>query len=114
MATAELEKDTISERTVKNLKFRKENGRTYSSAPYGWTNSGERGTNGKIIEGKLIPNPIEQQVIRNIKHWRHIKGDSINQIAATLNFNQIPSKKGGLWSAKTVSDVLNNSLNNLD
>ena len=113
MATAELEKDTISERTVKNLKFRKENGRTYSSAPYGWTNSGERGTNGKIIEGKLIPNHYEQLIIENIKE-RKLKGDSLNKIAYDLNELNIPSKKGGIWSAKTIGDVLNNSLNNLD
>jgi len=110
MATAELEKDTISERTIKNLKFRKENGRTYSSAPFGYDNVGERGNNGKIIEGKLIPNKKEQDIITDIKSVKSI-GKSLNWIANWLNEREIPSKKGGTWSSKTVSDVLNNSLN---
>jgi len=97
-------------RTRDNMKFRKENGRTYSSAPYGWTNEGERGSNGKIIEGKLTPNEKEQAVIKRIKEWK-LADVSLNSIALLLNEDNIPSKKGGTWSAKTVGDVLNNSLN---
>ncbi len=110
MATAELEKDTISERTIKNLKFRKENGRTYSSAPFGWTNEGERGSNGKIIDGKLIPNEEEQKIVAEIFNYKEI-GHSLNKIAEILNSWGIKSKKGGKWSAKTIKDVLENSLN---
>lgn len=102
---------TIAARTKDNMKFRKENGKTYSSEPYGWTNLGERGTNGKIINGKLIPNENEQAVIGDIKRWKE-QGSSLNKIADKLNFDEIPSKKGGRWSAKTIADVLNNSLNN--
>lgn len=112
-AKDELEKDTTALRTKLNMKFRKENGRTYSSAPYGFDNTGERGTNGKIIEGKLIPNEEEQGVIAQIKHFKSLD-KSLNWIASWLNEKQIPSKKGGRWSAKTVGDILNNSLNNLD
>tara|TARA_R110000868_G_scaffold50875_2_gene161949 strand:- start:62 stop:769 length:708 start_codon:yes stop_codon:yes gene_type:complete len=110
MATAELEKDTISERTVKNLKFRKENGKTYSSAPYGYDNIGERGSNGKIIEGKLIPNEAEQKIISYIKELK-IFGMSLGAIATELNSRSTPSKKGGRWTAKTVRDVLKNTIN---
>lgn len=109
-AKDELEKDTTALRTKLNMKFRKENGRTYSSAPYGWTNEGERGSNGKIIEGKLTPNEKEQAVIKRIKEWK-LADVSLNSIALLLNEDEIPSKKGGTWSAKTVGDVLNNSLN---
>jgi DNA invertase Pin-like site-specific DNA recombinase len=109
-AKDELEKDTTALRTRLNMKFRKENGRTYSSAPYGWTNEGERGNNGKIIDGKLIPNEKEQAVIKMIKDLKESKY-TLGAIADKLNFNNIPSKKGGTWSSKTVSDVLNNSLN---
>jgi DNA invertase Pin-like site-specific DNA recombinase len=110
MATAELEKDTISERTVKNLKFRKENGKTYSSAPYGYDNIGERGSNGKIIEGKLIANEAEQKIISYIKELK-IFGMSLGAIATELNSRSTPSKKGGRWTAKTVRDVLKNTIN---
>lgn len=100
----------IAARTKDNMKFRKENGRTYSSAPYGFSNTGERGTNGKIVDGKLIPNEAEQLVIQHIKEMAAAK-KSLAAIADKLNFDKIPSKKGGKWSSKTISDVLNNSLN---
>jgi DNA invertase Pin-like site-specific DNA recombinase len=109
-AKDELEKDTTALRTKLNMKFRKENGRTYSSAPYGWTNTGERGANGKIIEGKLVPNEAEQEVIKSIKIMKGLKL-TLNAMARNLNRDKIPSKKGGKWSAKTIKDVLENSLN---
>jgi DNA invertase Pin-like site-specific DNA recombinase len=110
MAVAENELDVIRSRTKDNMKFRKENGRTYSSAPYGYDNTGERGANGKIIEGKLIPNEAEQKVIAEIKELKRI-GSSLRFIAEKLNDRGVKSKKGGVWHSKTVADVLNNSLN---
>lgn len=110
MAVAENELDVIRSRTKDNMKFRKENGRTYSSAPYGYDNTGERGANGKIIEGKLIPNEAEQKVIAEIKELKRI-GSSLGFIAEKLNDRGVKSKKGGVWHSKTVADVLNNSLN---
>ncbi len=112
-AKDELEKDTTALRTKLNMKFRKENGKTYSSAPYGYDNLGERGSNGKIVNGKLIPNEREQVIISQIKAYRN-HNLSLGKIAEDLNNRKIPSKKGGKWSAKTVADVLNNSLNNIE
>jgi DNA invertase Pin-like site-specific DNA recombinase len=110
MATAELEKDTISERTVKNLKFRKESRKTYSAEVFGYDNVGERGSNGKIIDGRLVANESEQQVIKQILEWHNIKL-SLNSIARNLNERNTPSKKGGRWSAKTVRDTIKNTIN---
>ena len=104
---------TIAARTKDNMKFRKENGKTYSSAPYGYDNLGERGSNGKIVNGKLIPNEAEQQVIIKIKELNAI-GSSLGFIAEQLNDLEIPSKKGGRWHPKTVQDVINNSLNKIE
>jgi len=101
----------IAARTKDNMKFRKENGKTYSSAPFGYDNLGERGSNGKIQNGKLIPNEKEQLVITYIKELRAIPM-SLGAIADKLNLDEIPSKKGGRWSAKTIGNVLDNSLNN--
>jgi hypothetical protein len=92
------------------MKFRKENGRTYSAEVFGYDNVGERGSNGKIIDGKLIPNEGEQFVIKQILRW-HNGGLSLNGIARHLNDTNIPSKKGGRWSAKTVRDIIKNTLN---
>lgn len=104
---------TIAARTKDNMKFRKENGKTYSSAPYGYDNLGERGSNGKIVNGKLTPNEREQQVITKIKELNAI-GSSLGFIAEQLNDLGITSKKGGRWHPKTVQDVINNSLNNIE
>lgn len=103
----------IAARTKDNMKFRKENGKTYSSAPYGYDNLGERGSNGKIVNGKLITNEREQVIISQIKAYRN-HNLSLGKIAEDLNNRKIPSKKGGKWSAKTVADVINNSLNNIE
>jgi len=97
----------IAARTKDNMKFRKENGRTYSSAPFGFDNIGERGRNGKIIDGKLVPNEKEQEVIKLIIESAKL-GTSCNEIANDLNTNNIPSKKGGTWGAKTVGDIVKN------
>ncbi len=113
MAVAENELDVIRSRTKDNMKFRKENGKTYSSAPYGYENLGERGSNGKIVNGKLIPNEREQVIISQIKAYRN-HNLSLGKIAEDLNNRKIPSKKGGKWSSKTVADVINNSLNNIE
>jgi len=109
-AKDELEKDTIALRTKLNMKFRKENGRTYSAEVFGYDNVGERGSNGKIIDGKLIPNEAEQHVIKQILELHNIN-ISLNSISRHLNNTNIPSKKGGRWSAKTVRDIIKNTLN---
>lgn len=109
-AKDELEKDTTALRTKLNMKFRKENGKTYSAEVFGYDNAGERGSNGKIVNGRLVPNESEQQVIKQILEWHNIKL-SLNSIARNLNERNTPSKKGGRWSAKTVRDTIKNTIN---
>lgn len=110
-ATDELEKDKVRTRTKDSLALKKANKEVYSTAPYGWENHyTEQNNKGEWINGKLIPNENEQAVIGDIKRWKE-QGSSLNKIADKLNFDGINSKKGGRWSAKTIADVLNNSLN---
>jgi site-specific DNA recombinase len=109
-AKDELEKDTTALRTKLNMKFRKENGRTYSAEVFGYDNVGERGSNGKIIDGRLVANEDEQQVIKQILEWHNIN-ISLNGIARNLNERNTPSKKGKKWSAKTVRDTIKNTIN---
>lgn len=110
MATAELEKDTISERTTKNLKFRKDNKRSYSSAPYGWNIKGERNEKGKLLNGELVRNEAEQKVICEIKRSRAL-GIPFHRISETLNNNNIPTKGNRRWAAITVKRIFDNELN---
>lgn len=113
MATAELEKDTISERTIKNLKFRKENGKVYSSAAYGWDVIGDRNSKGKLVNGERVINEKEQAIIKEI-FALYNEEPNLNKIARILNRRHIPSKKGGRWHPKTIQCVLDNSLNNIE
>jgi DNA invertase Pin-like site-specific DNA recombinase len=110
MATAELEKDTISERTIKNLRFRKDNGKVYSAAIYGWDIIGERNNRGKLVNGQRVINEAEQIIVKEIFEL-YSKEPNLNKIARTLNIRQIKSKKGGRWYAKTVQDVIENDIN---
>lgn len=112
LAAAEMEKDNASERTVGVLKLRKATKKVYASASFGWSNEyTEKNAKDEWINGKIVPNETEQAVIRKMKELKHLK-TSFNGIARYLNDNNIPSKQGGLWSAKTVIGVFNNSLNN--
>lgn len=111
-ATDEYEKDKTRERTKSSLALKKANKEVYSTAPYGWqSHYTETNSKGDWINGKLIPNEKEQEVIRRIKELKSI-GSSLGFIASQLNDLGIPSKKGGRWSAKTIGNVLDNSLNN--
>lgn len=111
LSAAELEKDNASERTIGVLKHKKESKKVYASACFGWENEyTEQNEKGEWINGKIVPNAKEQAVIKDIKEYKSLR-KSLNWIANKLNLDEIPSKKGGKWSAKTVSDVINNSLN---
>lgn len=110
MLAAELERDMIRERTKKNLMYRKENHKTYSRPPYGWDNVGERGTNGKLINGQLKINEKEQEIISLMRDLR-TAGNSYSEIANELNLMEVPTKEGGQWSKGTVQKILNNALN---
>jgi len=113
-ATDELEKDKVRTRTKDSLALKKANKEVYSTAPYGWENSyTEKNAKGEWINGKLIPNEAEQKVIVKIKELRAI-GSSLGFIAEQLNDLEIPSKKGGRWSAKTVQGVLENTINKIE
>jgi DNA invertase Pin-like site-specific DNA recombinase len=110
MLAAHLEKRLISQRTRENLKYRKENKKTYSTAPYGWDNVGERGSNGKLIEGKLVRNEYEQDIIEFMKRKR-LEGFSFQDIANDLIELKAPTKQGKLWGKGTVKKILDNELN---
>ena len=54
---------------------------------------------------KLIKNPQEQEVIREIKQMR-ATGFSLREIAKELNKKLIPTKNNGIWQANTVRKIL--------
>jgi len=93
---AEFERDLVSERTCFALQHKKRNGfKTGGDIPYGYD----------VINGKLVENHQEQEVIRRILALR-AKGYSMRKIASTLNEDGILTKRGMQWQATQVQGIL--------
>lgn len=71
--------------------------------PYGW----------KKREGKLVPFRQEQKVIELMQRARD-RGVSLHKIAKRLNERGTPTKAGGKWHAKSVSQILERNANFFD
>jgi len=97
----EFERDQISERTSAILQHKKSKLEAYSPTPYGYNKN----------EKKLLPDPVEQEVIKKMKRLRK-QGKSFKRIAKYLNSRNTPPKRGSLWYASTVRYILNNNLHN--
>lgn len=109
LATAVLERDNIAKRTKDGIRQRKISGKTYSPAPYGFDNVYDKNELGDRINGKLVPNPEEQKVVKRIKELVSMKV-SYEKIAETFNSESIPTKKGKKWSKFTIFEILKNDI----
>lgn len=94
---AEFEKSQINQRTANGKKARAK------TSPY--ANGGAPKFGCKADNKNLIPDNREQEII-NIIRKHHKSGKSRQAIADYLNNKNIPSKRGGQWSATTVGRVL--------
>jgi len=93
---AEFERDLVSERTCFALQHKKRSGyKTGGDVPYGYD----------VINGKLIENHQEQEVISRILALR-AKGYSMRKIANSLNEDGILTKRGKHWQATQVQGIL--------
>jgi DNA invertase Pin-like site-specific DNA recombinase len=93
---AEMERNMISERTSAALQYKKGQGEIYGPVPYG-----------KVIEdGRLVEDPYERAVLRDIQELREVHGASYRLIAWGLNECRIPTKQGGTWHPGTVRYML--------
>ena len=68
--------------------------------PYGWN----------VAQGELIANPEEQKWISKMREMSEA-GESLHAIARYLSQEGVPTKNGGKWYAKTVSQILRAALN---
>lgn len=95
-AMAELERNTIRERTRAAVEYRRRNGLVYGETPYGF----------RVAEGKrLVPNERERQWIEKMVEWK-AEGESLNGIARRLNSSRVQTRRKKKWSGKVVRDVL--------
>jgi site-specific DNA recombinase len=92
-----MERELIGERTRVALAHKRANGQPTSHPPLGFRSKGRR--------HHMVPVPEELAVVRRILAlWR--TGSSYRAIAARLNEDGAPTKRGGRWHAYTVKKVV--------
>jgi DNA invertase Pin-like site-specific DNA recombinase len=96
---AELERNLISERTATALRHKKARLDVYGSTPLGFDRVGKR----------LRPNPEELATISRIRKMKD-EGCALGEIARTLNYEHVPTKRGREWHSSTVRYLLQNRM----
>lgn len=90
----QLERELIAQRTAEALARLQVEGKPYGAVPYGRRRAGDR----------LVVDHQQQRVVQQILDLRG-SGASYRQIAAWLNGELIPAKRGGKWSAMSVRSI---------
>lgn len=96
---SEFERDQISERTTAALAHKKAKREKYSALPLGYADQA----------GMLIPVDEELRVVAEIKDMR-AAGMTLMAIADDLNKRGIVGKRGGQYYARTIKNILENTL----
>lgn len=103
---AELERKLTSERVTGVMIGRaqecKWNG---ARVPYGWA--------WDEVSEKPVHDPKEAEVVKRI-YEMYDESHSTSIVRDYLNNNDIPTKRGGYWTTKTVGDILHNPINRGD
>lgn len=93
---AEMERNLTSERTKAALGHKKSNREAYCHlTPLGFDRDG----------GRLVENQPEMQTVWRIHNLRS-EGFSLQRIAAVLEQDGVPTKRGGRWHSVTIQNVL--------
>lgn len=95
----ELERALIAQRTTEGLRQRREQGRPWNHAPFGWE------VVGSDDERRLAPVPSEQATLDRIRELRDA-GLSYGKVADSLTAENRKTKRGGKWAAMTVRETL--------
>jgi site-specific DNA recombinase len=94
-SVSQWEREVIGQRTKEVMSYLKEQKQEYCWPVYGYDN----------VDGRLYENEHEQAVIERIKGLRE-NGNPYRTIAAQLNDEGVPTKRGGSWHNTTVRSVL--------
>ncbi|MEO1670992.1 MAG: recombinase family protein [Cyanobacteria bacterium J06631_2] len=84
---------------------RLESGRQNKAADGGYAGYGSPAFGQKAINGELVSNPQEQEIIELIRR-HHKSGKSLQQIANWLNDNGYKTKRGQQWRRISIKRVL--------
>jgi site-specific DNA recombinase len=96
-ALAQWERENLAERVKMGMEQKHLKGeRNGAVAPYGYD----------LVNGELVINPVEAQVVRRIFEMYRTKG--IKQIVTQLNKEQAPKRGDFLWVYFTVNYILSN------
>lgn len=98
-AVAELERNLVAERTASVLAHKKQQGRVYNHTPYGFDRVGDR-----------LVVAVDEMAMVHLMQERREDGWSFTMIADAFNGDRVPGKNGGKWYARTVKNILDNSL----
>ena len=103
---AELERKMTSERVTGVMIGRAKNGDWNGArVPFGW----EWAPDNK----KPVHHPIEGPIVVQM-YEMYLRDHSSSRLRDYLNSHDIPTKRGGEWTSKTVSDIIRNPLNKGD
>ena len=100
---AQLERMKIKKRTTDAHSMRRKTGLATTHAQYGYNKVSEHHA-GNLIN-KIVPCEVEQRIVAKILQWSQ-EGKTKYSIAKSLNKKNIPAKKGGIWTGKTVAGVI--------
>lgn len=84
---------------------RLEQGRRAKAAQGGYVGYGSPAFGQRSLNGELVENPNEQQIIELIRR-HHKSGKSLQQVADWLNQNGYTTKRGQQWQRISVKRVL--------
>lgn len=94
-AFAQMERDTISERTKEALNYKQEQGQYLGAVPFGYDLNGQQ----------LEQESKEADVVNKIVSMRN-EGHTLQSIADTLNSEGIKAKRGGIWRHTSIRNTL--------
>jgi DNA invertase Pin-like site-specific DNA recombinase len=89
----------------KMIRLRMANGRRSKRSQGGYAGDGSPSFGMRADGGELVTDDAEQAVLIRMRELR-AEGMSYPEIAATLNGEGVPAKRGGRWHAMTVSRAL--------
>lgn len=92
---AQIERELASQRTRLAMKALRDQGKHCGSTPYGYT----------IVDGRLEPKAGEIEIVHRIVELRS-KKKTLADIASLLTTSNVPTRRGGRWSAEQVRSIL--------
>jgi DNA invertase Pin-like site-specific DNA recombinase len=92
---AEVERLLAAQRTRFAMRALKLKGRTFGTVPFGYRRN---------ADGGLDPQPGEIEIVHEIVAMRR-RGTKLADIAAYLTTSNVPTRRGGKWSAEQVRSI---------